>query len=145
MKKYYSINELSIMTGLTTRTLRNYIKDNILIGEKITGVWKFTEEDIENFVSNPVVKPSIQAKQKAIISDFLNDNKKQQNQICSILDLCIPETEAENMCNRFCNFINQKKDSHIKFSYEKNGTNIRIILSGDEDCIIEILNYYYRR
>jgi len=145
LKKYYSINELSIMTGLTTRTLRNYIKDNILIGEKLSGVWKFTEDNVENFISNPIVKPSIQAKQKAIISDFLNDNKKTKNQICSILDLCISETEAENVCNQFCNFINQKTDSNIKFSYEKNENNIRIILSGDEDCIIEILNSYYKR
>jgi len=105
----------------------------------------FTEDNVENFISNPIVKPSIQAKQKAIISDFLNDNKKTKNQICSILDLCISETEAENVCNQFCNFINQKTDSNIKFSYEKNENNIRIILSGDEDCIIEILNSYYKR
>lgn len=133
------------MTGLTTRTLRNYIKDNILIGEKISGVWQFTEDDISNFITNPIVKPTIQAKEKSIISDFLNDNKKEKNQICSILDLYISDMEAENVCNLFCNFINQKEDSNIKFSYKKNGKYTRIILSGDEDCIMEILNFYYKR
>lgn len=35
MEKYFGINEVSAMTGLTTRTLRNYIKSGALIGEKV--------------------------------------------------------------------------------------------------------------
>lgn len=34
MDKFYSINELATITGLTTRTLRNYIKMDILNGTK---------------------------------------------------------------------------------------------------------------
>lgn len=35
MEKDFTLSEVSIMTGLTTRTLRNYLKMNILSGEKI--------------------------------------------------------------------------------------------------------------
>lgn len=38
MSKYYSINDVAMMTGLSTRTIRNYIKMNILDGEKVDGV-----------------------------------------------------------------------------------------------------------
>lgn len=143
MKKYYNINELSIMTGLTTRTLRTYIKDNLLSGEKTDGIWKFTEEAVTNFISNPIVNPSIQAKHKAIISDFLIDKKKKQNQICSILDLCLEDSKAEETCKLFCNYINDNENNDIKFSFEKNEDNIRIIITGREESVMELLNIYY--
>ena len=37
MNEFYTINEMSTITGLTTRTLRNYLKLGILNGEKIEG------------------------------------------------------------------------------------------------------------
>lgn len=46
MEKYYTLNEVAMMTGLTTRTLRNYLKMNVLKGEKLDGIWNFTEEEI---------------------------------------------------------------------------------------------------
>ena len=30
MEKYYTLNEVAMMTGLTTRTLRNYLKMNVV-------------------------------------------------------------------------------------------------------------------
>ena len=66
----YTINEVAMMTGLTTRTLRNYIKQDILKGEKTDGIWIFTAEEISDFISDPNVKPSIQAKKKSVIFDF---------------------------------------------------------------------------
>lgn len=65
------LNKVSIMTGLTTRTLRNYLKMNILSGEKREGTWYFTEEDISELLSNPNIRPGIQAKKKAIVFEFL--------------------------------------------------------------------------
>ena len=78
MSKYYSINDVAMMTGLSTRTIRNYIKMNLLDGEKVDGVWKFTEENFQSFVENPNVKPSIQAKSNAIVYDFMLDNHKKK-------------------------------------------------------------------
>jgi len=53
MDKYYTLNDLALMTGLTTRTLRNYLKMGILKGERIDGIWNFTEEEIAEFFDNP--------------------------------------------------------------------------------------------
>ena len=49
MKDFYSINELAVMTGFTTRSLRNFIQMEFLKGEKVNGEWKFSTEQIENF------------------------------------------------------------------------------------------------
>lgn len=72
----YLINHLVLITGLTDRTIRSYISSGILKGEKINGIWHFTAEEVEDFIKNPAVRPSITAKNNAIIYDFLLDNSK---------------------------------------------------------------------
>lgn len=139
----YTINELAMMTGLTTRTLRNYIKLDILKGEKVDGVWRFTPEDISAFVSHPTVKPSIQEKNKAIVLDFMADDHKKENEICTVLDLYVDEAEADEISEFFCNKINSCDCAKIRFSYERNGRHTRVILSGYEDVVMEMLNAYY--
>ena len=143
MEKYYTLNEVAMMTGLTTRTLRNYIKMNVLKGEKCDGVWKFTEEDFAEFIQNPYVKPSLQAKNKAIVFDFLAQNEKRANEICTIIDAYVASHEAEEISAFFCEEINKRNDSNINFSFEKNGSYVRVILKGYEDAVMEILNAYY--
>ena len=58
----YNLNEVAMITGLTTRTLRNYLKLDLLTGEKIDGNWSFTDEEMDAFMSNPVVKQAIKTK-----------------------------------------------------------------------------------
>ena len=97
MEKYYTMNEVAKMTGLTTRTLRNYLKLNVLNGEKIDGVWQFTEEEFVEFIENPYVKPSIQAKNRAVVFDFLARNEKKTNEICTIIDMCVKPNEEDEI------------------------------------------------
>jgi len=143
MEKQYTINKVAIMSGLTTRTLRNYIKMGILKGELVEGVWKFTEEDVAEFFQNPYVKPSIQAKNKAIVFDFLAQNEKRINEICTIIDVCVEKHEAEEIAAFFCKEVNKRTAGNLKFSFEKNGSYVRVILKGYEDAVMEILNEYY--
>ncbi len=143
MEKQYTINEVAIMSGLTTRTLRNYMKMNILNGEMVEGVWKFTEEDIADFFQNPYVKPSIQAKNKAIVFDFLAQNEKRISEMCTILDVCVEKDEAEEIAAFFCKEVNKRNAGNLKFSFEKNGSHVRVILKGYEDVVMDILNAYY--
>lgn len=144
MEKQYTINEVAVMSGLTTRTLRNYIKMGILKGELADGVWKFSEEDIEEFFKNPYVKPSIQAKNKAIVFDFLAQNEKRINEICTILDVCVEKHEAEEIAAFFCEEVSKRTTGNLKFSFERNGSHARVILKGYEDVVMEVLNLYYQ-
>ena len=146
MEKYYTINEISIMTGLTTRTIRNYLKSGLINGEKINGIWMFSHEDFSDMLVNPAIKPSIQAKNNAVVYDFLVDNKKKINKICTIIDLYIDDTESNETSELFCNTINSLSETgELSFKFEKNGRNVRVILSGTEETVIDILNKYYNR
>ena len=143
MEKYYTLNEVAMMTGLNTRTLRNYLKMDVLKGEKIDGIWKFSECEFSDFISNPYVKPSLQAKSKAIVFDFLNEKEKQLNEICTILDLHVDLTESDEISEFFCTERNKRPEEKITFSFERNGAYTRLILRGYEDTVMEILNAYY--
>ena len=144
MEKQYTINEVAVMSGLTTRTLRNYIKMDILKGEMVEGIWRFSEEDIGEFFQNPYVKPSIQAKNKAIVFDFLAQNEKRLNEICTILDVCVEKHEAEEIAAFFCEEVSKRDAGNLKFSFERNGSHARVILKGYEDVVMEVLNLYYQ-
>ena len=137
---YYVINHVVMFTGLTDRTIRNYISSGILQGEKINGLWHFTPEQVEAFVSHPAVRPSILAKNNGIVYDFLLDNKKKKQEICMILD--IPNIEKKEVAEYFCDNICNGEFSKIQFSFDGVMENARVILKGDADGVLQLVNQF---
>ncbi len=140
----YNLNEIAMITGLTTRTLRNYLKMDLLKGEKINGNWSFTEEELDGFMSHPAVKQAIAAKRNAVVYDFLSDPFKKGNRICTILDLPVSDAEAMETAAFFCDLIN-KNGSDIVFKYNQEKGFARFILSGSEDQVADFMKAYYER
>lgn len=96
---YYLINHLVLFTGLSDRTIRNYIASGILAGEKINGLWHFTPEQVDHFIRHPSVRPSITAKNNALVYDFLLETRKTSCEACVILD--VPGAEKKIPCRIF--------------------------------------------
>ena len=140
----YNLNEVAMITGLTTRTLRNYLKMDLLKGEKIDGNWSFTEEELDTFISNPAVKQAIKTKRNAIVYDFLSDPFKKVNRICTIMDLPVSEAEALETAKFFCGLVNSN-GSDITFTYNQEKGFARFILSGSEDQVTDFMKAYYER
>ena len=140
---WYTMNNIAMMTGFTTRTLRNYLRQGILKGEKVDGAWRFSEEEYEAFLTHPAVKPGIRAKQNAIVNDFLLLNAKKENRICVILDICTEREEAKQAAAFFCERIKEQEDEELQFGMEWHKKNMRIILSGPETAVKEIMKRYY--
>ena len=142
MKDYYTINELATISGFTTRSLRNFISMGHLQGEKIDGIWQFKPEEIDTFLSNPNVAPGIKSKTNAVVYDFLADTEKKNNQICSILDFVMDDNEASELSEYFCNAM--ETISGASFKYEKHGKNVRVIISGPEDFVLDTIKGWYK-
>ena len=69
---------------------------------------------------------------------------KKTNEICTVIALYVDDREAEEISKFFCDEINSLKDAgKIRFSFEKNASHVRLILSGYEETVVEILNTYY--
>ena len=138
----YTIEQLSMITGLSTRTLRNYLKSGLLQGSKETGIWKFTEQQVSDFITHPAVYPSIQTKQNAIVYDFLSDLNPSENEECILLNRTISETEAKDIADFFCNAVSEL--SHVRFTYTYHSGRARYILSGFEEDVQKIMEQFYK-
>lgn len=138
---YYTIGHLVQFTGLTDRTIRNYIASGILKGEKINGLWHFTSEEVDAFLLNPAVRPSIVAKQHGLVYDFLRNNPETTDQICLVLDL--PGKEQEMVMAYFCTAITEGDYRDIHFFFDGNGDAPRIFLKGDAGEVLRLVNGYY--
>lgn len=138
----YTIEQLSLITGLTTRTLRNYLKNGLLRGSKDTGLWQFTEEQVSEFVRHPSVRPSIQTKQNAIVYDFLSEQDQTENELCILLDRTLEECDAKKIADYFCTEASGL--SHIRFSYSYKSGRARYILKGAEADVSRIMAEFCR-
>lgn len=141
--KYYVINHLVMFTGLSDRTIRNYIASGVLKGEKFNGLWHFTPEQIEEFVRHPAVRPSILAKNNGLVYDFLLNNKKTKQEICVILDT--PCVDKKTVAEYFCYSITNGDYHDIQFSFDGVTETTRVILKGDAADVLQLVNEYHSK
>lgn len=137
---YYVINHVVLFTGLSDRTIRNYISSGILQGEKINGLWHFTPEQVDAFVRHPAVRPSILAKNNGLVYDFLMDDKKKKSEMCVILD--IPFAEKRAVAEYFCNSICEGGYNGIQFTFDGVMETSRVIVKGNAAEVLQLVNAY---
>jgi len=138
----YNLNQVAMITGLTTRTLRNHLKLGILTGEKADGNWCISEEGLDNYLANASVKQAIASKQNAVIYDFLGDSFKKSNRVCTIMDLAVSSEEAASIAKFFCTLITEH-GRDIEFRFVDGRNFARFVLSGSEDQVHDLMKAYY--
>lgn len=141
MKEFYSINEVAQMTGLTTKTLRNYIADGFLVGEKSNGKWLFSMDAVQAMITAPFVDASIKIKSSSVVKDFLDNDKKKEDGMCLILDKKVGEEQAIALGEFLCQQVN-RADNQVVMKYSQKAGNARIILSGLPNQVMPILMAY---
>ena len=138
----YLISHLTLITGLSDRTIRNYIASGILKGEKINGIWHFTPEEVDAFIKNPAVRPSIVAKNNSVVYDFMLNDSKKEEETCVILDL--PKCDIKETAEFFCYGISNGDYKDINFSFDGNYKTPRIILRGKPSDVFGLIGDYYK-
>lgn len=136
LKDKYSIDEVAMMTGLTTRTIRNYLNEGHILGEKIDGKWVFTIDNFVRMLENSYVASAVRAKNNAPVFDFIKADKKNCNSVCLIIDRYVPGDEALRLMDKVCRII-EEYDA-VVFRFEKKNDNVRIILTGTEEQVKKI-------
>lgn len=66
-----TLRMLAECTGLTEKTLRNYMRMGLLRGEKSRGKWQFPPEALEALLTHPYTRPSIRRQGRILVEDFL--------------------------------------------------------------------------
>ena len=140
MDKTYDLNDVAMMTGFTTRTLRNYLTQGMLRGDKSSGAWRFTAEDLDAFFSEPFVKESLRIKRSSAVFDFLADRKKKSERICVVLDIPATLAKGNAISSFFCERMKEAEDT--KFTFDTDKGVCRVILSGAADQVSRIMKAY---
>ena len=142
----FSIRQLAMFTGLTTRTLRNYLAQGILQGEKQHGAWCFSDEQLEQFFQNTEVRQLLHTKKLALVYDFLALRRKTVTELCIILDQRLSPEEADDASAFFCGELNRLPEgSRVQFAYEREADCARFILTGPETAVQPLLSAWYAR
>jgi len=140
----YNLNQLALISGLTTRTLRNYLRQGALRGEKLDGVWQFDEEDLDAFFADHAAQKAMTAHRHALVWDFLADAYKKTNRACVILDLPVSAEEAAEASRFFAQAVCEMgHDIELRCGQERDL--LRIVLSGAEEPVADILRAWYGR
>ena len=140
---YYTIHHICLFTGFTDRTVRNYISSGILKGKKINGMWHFTPEQVDEFLSNPAVRPSLTAKRNGYVYDFIFNSFRDRHRTCMILDF--PGEDEKGIAEYFCNCISTEDYHDINFSFDGAADVPRVILRGDTGEVLRLINGFYDR
>ncbi len=140
----YTLEQLSLITDLTTRTLRSYLAKGLLQGEKSHGKWQFTEAQMKHFLQDPTIRQLLHAKKLAHVCDFLGQRHKSGNELCIVLDLAADSAAADEAADFFCAAVNGcASGSRVRFSFERDTVAARLILTGPESIVQPIMAAWY--
>ena len=138
MEETYTIQDLAGMTGLNERTIRGYLADGLLKGEKIEGAWRFTAEQFGDFLAQDMVRASVQAKANAVVYDFLITDRRKESAACLILDQPAAEDQEPALREALTKQVNALE---LRWAYRYRDGMARSILSGSPAALGELLTH----
>ena len=121
--KLYTVEDIAKMTMLTTRTIRNYLKEGLLKGKRVGGQWRFTKEDIDELFENSQVEQEMRMTRRQEVMDFIdgvNTDMAGAIQICSVADYyCSDADKAAEVSRQFQQLMQSREEPFsAKYFYE---------------------------
>lgn len=137
-QKLYTVADVAELTGLTSRTIRNYLKDGTLRGKKIGVQWRFTEEDINRLFSEGETGGRKVLHPKDVISDFLKGTDRKGIEGCLVLDIPFSNEEDGKKYMQKLERMAAKKEGEISIACEvlEEAGMLRTAISGNSATII---------
>lgn len=138
----YSIQDIAMLTMLSDRTIRNYLRMGLLSGRKERGKWSFSPQEVSQFLDNPFVRQALEAKRAAIVSDFLAESHQTAAAVCMVADFPASNAaEALQLQELVLYLVNQAAGTvRMSCSYHPRQKQVRVYLSGSKEQILPILN-----
>ena len=135
-EKLYTVADVAQVTGMTSRTIRNYLKDGTLTGQKIGVQWRFTEEEIKKLFSRQT--PG-QSSPSQIVRGFLGEQERETDAFCALLDFPgVTELDGMELYQK----LQEKRSegiSSMSYEYHDEGQLLRVAVSGDTGAVMDLL------
>ncbi|MBU0935823.1 MAG: helix-turn-helix domain-containing protein [Spirochaetes bacterium] len=68
----FTLKDIAKMSQLTTRTLQNHLKEGLLKGTKIGRSWRFTEENLKDYLDQGATEIGLRDVLDEQVSSFMN-------------------------------------------------------------------------
>ena len=135
-EKLYTVADVAQVTGMTSRTIRNYLKDGTLTGQKIGVQWRFTEDEIKKLFSRQT--PG-QSSPSQIVRGFLGEQGRESDAFCALLDFPgVTELDGMELYQK----LQEKRGAGIdsmSYEYHDEGQLLRVAVSGDTGAVMDLL------
>lgn len=90
----YNLKDVMKMLDVPERTIRRHIKEGLLNGTKIGGVWKFSQEDLINYIGSTKIQKHIVDTGLKEISDYYFGFIEDQNAISYMFIMSFKKEES---------------------------------------------------
>ena len=147
LEKLFTIADIAEMTSLSDRSIRNYLRNGLLTGQKIGGQWRFTSQDIMNFFHRSDVRASVTKQWKLDILDFIdgvNPASEGERQACTIVDLYLSREEADACNEKVSDYFSACPPSsdaaRVHFEYSEKERRARFTLFSTPSIAAAVLN-----
>lgn len=124
LKGYYSVQELADQLGVTTRSIRNYLHEGKLKGTKVGGKWKFSEQDLFDFLYGDGESTSFHEQQMTLKAPITLKFSLVANDANEINEL------KETILNYHLDVYANKKDRLLQYAHFKENEH-EIIIGGN--------------
>jgi len=116
MDKYFTVEEVAVITGVTGRTVRNYLKSGALTGRKVGGQWRFTQAEVQALFRTPGMEESDSSRHQAIAA-FLAGEDSPHPRACSLAELPCTRAEAEQLRERLMAYAARHAQVQVEYHY----------------------------
>ncbi len=125
MEKLYTVDDVAQMTGLTSRTIRNYLADGRLTGRKVGAQWRFTEENISAIFTEADTRKAARSTAADQVQSFLKPQSRDAVTVCSVVDYPAESSDAiaplaQKLTDQFEGFGSES----LSFSWEYDEVNL---------------------
>ncbi len=119
MEKLYTVEDVAQMTGLTSRTIRNYLADGRLTGRKVGAQWRFTEENITAIFTEAGSRRDISRAAASEVEAFLKPHSRSSVSVCSVVDYPAESAEAvAPLVQKLTDQYNGFADPSLRFIFD---------------------------
>lgn len=156
-EKLYTAEDVAQITGLTLRTIRNYIKDGRLKGCRIGVQWRFTAADIQALFDAPAPAAAEMAvtaepeemepepETMRLVREFIQRKKAPRFCACSIVDIPgVSEQDARFLYNRMQSLAAVYQDGpkrlELTYEYDEMREQARFVFSGAMEQACTMMN-----
>lgn len=146
--RIFTVEEVAKILEMHPRTIRRYIRDDVLKAKKIGGQWRVKSKDLMNFMDD---EENVEKHKKKVEDDLISFVKgKDQNdsesiQVCTIIDLHVNSIEevkpyTEVLIDMMNSRDDDKKNTKFQYTFDEEESRARFTLWGNPKFLSKMLS-----